>query len=428
MMNTSHDTDIVIAGGGLAGATLALALARCVPELRVTVVESFPLSVEAVPESYQPSYDARSTALAWGSRLIFEQLGLWSRLSEHAMPIRHIHVSDRGHFGATRLHAKDHQQEALGYVADNRWMGLCLMRELFETGVTWDAPAAVTDMQPLEDGVKVMLGEGDQTRSLTAQCLVIADGGRSGLREKLGFRVKEQAYGQHALIANVSTSESHGHTAYERFTDAGPMALLPHGSVGQAETTSALVWTLDGDTLDDLLAQNEAERCRRLQARFGWRLGRFTRIGECSHYPLTLQTVDESVRPGAVLVGNAAHTLHPVAGQGFNLALRGLMALVEQFRRAVSEGQSPGSLTVLNRYQARHRQDWKQTAQFSDSLIGIFGQSTPAVAAARDIGLTGLDLLPGAKRWFGRRAMGLGGRRADIVPAGRAAGESAGND
>jgi 2-octaprenyl-6-methoxyphenol hydroxylase len=117
-------------------------------------------------------------------------------------------------------------------------------------------------------------------------------------------------------------------------------------------------------------------------------------------------------------VGNAAHTLHPVAGQGFNLALRGLMALVEQFRLATSQGEPLGSLAVLNRYQARHRQDWQQTVQFSDSLIEIFGQSTPAVAAARDIGLTGLDLLPGAKRWFGRRAMGLGGRRPDLSPAG----------
>ncbi|MGC8121809.1 2-octaprenyl-6-methoxyphenyl hydroxylase [Marinobacter sp. VGCF2001] len=411
MDSKTVDTDLIIAGGGLAGATLALALARLVPELKVTVVESFPLSPEAPPEDYQPSYDSRSTALAWGSRLIFEQLGLWQRLSEHATPIRHIHVSDRGRFGATRLHAEEHGQDALGYVADNRWMGLCLMRALGDTGVRWQAPAAVTGMQPLAGGVKVAIDQEGEHRELTARCLVVADGGRSGLREKLGFVPRTEPYGQNALIANVSTSNSHQFTAYERFTESGPMALLPHGAPGQAGHQSALVWTLSDDRLDHVLAMSDEEKCQALQDRFGWRLGRFTRIGQCHHYPLKLTTVDEPVRPGVALVGNAAHALHPVAGQGFNLALRGLMALVEQFRRAVDDDIAIGDLAVLGRYQQRHRQDWRQTVQFSDSLIRIFGQSLAPVAVARDAGLVGLDLLPGAKRRFAHQAMGTGGRK-----------------
>jgi len=413
---SQFDTDLIIAGGGLAGATLALALARVLPELRVTVVEAFPLSTNALPESYQPSYDARSTALAWGSRLIFEELGLWPRLAEHATPIEHIHVSDRGRFGATRLHAREHGQAALGYVADNRWMGLCLMRALLDTRVQWKAPAEVVNMTPLGDGVSVVIRSGDDTQELTAQCLVVADGGRSGLRETLGFQVQTRDYGQNALIANVSTSQSHGFSAFERFTDAGPMALLPQGAASRPGYQSALVWTLSDDALAEVLGLSDEERCGRLQERFGWRLGRITRMGASHHYPLKLTTVDEPVRRGVVLVGNAAHALHPVAGQGFNLALRGLMTLVEQFRLAVSQGISIGDPGVLSDYHTLHQKDWQQTVQFSDSLIRIFGGSLAPLAAARDAGLVGLDLLPGAKRWFARKAMGMGGRRASIHP------------
>lgn len=414
-MNTNRlDTDLLIAGGGLAGATLALALARFVPELSVTVVEAFPLSPDALPADYQPSYDARSTALAWGSRRIFDALDLWPGLSEHAAPIRHIHVSDRGRFGATRLHAHEHDQEALGYVADNRWMGLSLMRALMGTSVNWLAPAEVVDMTPVSGGVRVAIQRGNEPHEVNARCLVIADGGRSGLREKLGFIARTEDYGQNALIANVSTSDSHGFTAYERFTEAGPMALLPHGSPARAGHESALVWTLSDTELSDILSLSDEQKCQKLQARFGWRLGRFTRIGQCHHYPLKLTTVAEPVRPGVALVGNAAHALHPVAGQGFNLALRGLMTLVEQFRRAVDEGLPIGDLAVLGRYQQLHREDWQQTVQFSDSLIRIFGQPLSPVAAARDVGLVGLDLMPGAKRWFARKAMGTGGRKPQV--------------
>ncbi|SES85275.1 2-octaprenyl-6-methoxyphenol hydroxylase [Marinobacter segnicrescens] len=410
----TFETDILIAGGGLAGATLALAIARLIPDYRVTVVEAFPLSEQPAPTDYQPSYDARSTALSWGSRQIFEHLGLWSAIEQQAAAIRHIHVSERGRLGVTRLAAEDHHQPALGYVADNRWLGLCLMDALrAESAIRWLAPARATSVTTREGGVQVTVREGSegdegQEEVLNARCLVVADGGRSGLREALGIEVTREDYDQYALIANVSTELPHQGTAWERFTDRGPMALLPQVGGPEPGHRSALVWTLSPVELEEILALDDATRCQRLQAAFGWRLGRFTRFGEPHHYPLSLTLARETIRPGVALVGNAAHSLHPVAGQGFNLALRGLMALVEAFRLASQAGRSPGDLQVLARYQQAHQADQRQTVGFSDTLVRLFGGQYPAPGIARSAGLAGLDIVPGAKRWFARQAMGLG--------------------
>lgn len=402
------DTDILIAGGGLAGATLALAICRLVPGYRVTVVEAFPLSGDPAPSDYQPSYDARSTALSWGSRQIFERLGLWSSISRQAAAIRHIHVSEKGRFGVTRLDASDHHQPALGYVADNRWLGLCLMESLAQQpDIHWLAPARAEDVTSLQGGVRVTIRQDGEERSLTSRCLVVADGGRSGLREALGIGVRQEDYGQYALIANVSTEQPHQGVAWERFTERGPMALLPQVGGPEDGHRSALVWTLSPTDLDEVLTLDEADRCARLQQVFGWRLGRFTRFGESHHYPLSLITANECVRPGVALVGNAAHALHPVAGQGFNLALRGLLALVEAFRFARDNDLSPGAMGVLERYRQQHAPDQQQTIGFSDSLVRLFGGGYPALGPARNAGLAGLDMVPGAKHWFARRAMGV---------------------
>lgn len=418
----TFDTDILIAGGGLAGATLALAISRLVPGFRVTVVEAFPLSETPAPDDYQPSYDARATALSWGSRQIFDRLGLWAAIERQAAPIRHIHVSEKGRLGVTRLAASDHRQPALGYVADNRWLGLCLMDALrAQPAIRWLAPARAQTVKTLAGGVQVGIGRGsgdsdEGTETVNTRCLVIADGGRSALREALGIDVRQEDYGQYALIANVSTERAHQGTAWERFTDRGPMALLPQVGGPSPGHRSALVWTLSSQALDEVLALDERARCDRLQRVFGWRLGRFTRFGEAHHYPLSLTTARETVRPGVALVGNAAHALHPVAGQGFNLALRGVMALTEAFRFAHDTGRSPGELAVLSRYRQAHEPDQRQTVGFSDSLVNLFGGGYAVPDMARGAGLAGLDLLPGAKRWFARRAMGLSAGAGNTGP------------
>ncbi|QVM91235.1 2-octaprenyl-6-methoxyphenyl hydroxylase [Pseudomonas entomophila] len=388
--------NLAIIGGGLVGASLALTLQAAAKARgwKILLIEPF-----APGDSFQPSYDARSSALSYGTRQIYEQLGVWQAISHRAEPILQIQVSDRGRFGATRLDASEEGVPALGYVVENAWLGQCLWQAIDSEVVSWRCPAEVKAMQAIAGGYCLQL---DDDTSLECDLAVLADGGRSGLREQLGIHVRRTPYDQSALIANITPGEAHGGQAFERFTEQGPMALLP-----LSENRCALVWTRQGMDARRLAELDERSFLRELQDAFGYRLGALRQVGARHLYPLALVEAEEQVRPHLVVLGNAAHSLHPIAGQGFNLSLRDVQALAEAL---LAGPQQPGDLATLQVYQTRQRLDQAMTIGFSDQVTRLFGSNQPLMAAGRNIGLLGLDLLPPAKSWFARQAMGLGTR------------------
>ncbi|HEY9198910.1 MAG TPA: 2-octaprenyl-6-methoxyphenyl hydroxylase [Gammaproteobacteria bacterium] len=402
MADAPSDTyEILISGGGLVGASLACALSG--HGLRIGLIEAVPYSAET-----QPGYDDRAIALAAGTQRIFTALGLWPQLSERVTPIHRIHVSDRGRFGFTRLDRKEEGVDALGHVALGRDLGAVLGARLTELAdVDLICPARVTGVEFAADAARVQVerdGE-NEVRTLNTRLLVAADGAQSTLRDLLAIPTTVWEYGQTALIANVTPEHAHEHVAYERFTDTGPLALLP-----MSEGRCALVWTLRDDQVDAVLALDDAAFLARLQERFGQRLGRLLRVGRRSVYPLKLVRARESVRPRLALIGNAAHTLHPIAGQGFNLGLRDVAALAEVLLDARRTGEDFGDPTVLTRYADWRQGDHRRVIAFTDGLTRLFVSPLPPVAWVRDLGMLALDLCPPAKRIFARLTMGKAGR------------------
>ena len=387
---------LAIIGGGLVGASLALALQAGAKARgwKIVLIEPF-----APGNSYQPSYDARSSALSYGARLIYERMGVWPAIAERAEPIKDIHVSDRGRFSTARLSAREEGVPALGYVVENAWLGQCLWKSLDPEVISWRCPAEVIHMQPMDTGYRLTLN--DET-SLDCDLAVLADGGRSGLREQLGIHVRKRPYDQSALIANITPSQPHEGMAFERFTDEGPMALLP-----LPDNRCALVWTRLGMDAKRLADVDERSFLRELQGVFGYRLGTLKQVGARHLYPLTLVEADEQVRPHLAVLGNAAHSLHPIAGQGFNLSLRDAQALADVL---LASDKTPGDLATLLSYQQHQMPDQQLTIGFSDQVTRLFGSDQTLVSLGRNLGLLGLDLMPPAKRWFARQAMGLGTR------------------
>lgn len=394
-MNTPR-FDIVIVGGGMNGASLALALAGS--GLRLALLESRPLDA-----SDRPSYDDRAIALALGSVRILDRLGVWPQLQPQAEPIRQIHISDRGHFGFCRIDRAEEGVDYLGQVALARDIGLALDQGLRQANLTLICPATLLDFEQLDARVRLRLSSPEGQRTIDAALLVAADGAESPVRKALGLPVRQWDYGQHALVANITPGRPHQGVAYERFTDTGPLALLP-----MPGERCAMVWTARDDQVDGLLALDAARFLVRLQQRFGYRLGPFRQLGRRAAYPLRMMQVREHFRGRVLLIGNAAHTVHPIAGQGFNLGLRDVAVLAELLRAAARNGQDPGDEALLRAYVARRDGDQQGVTLATDLLARLFASPLPPLRWARDLGLLGIDLLPGAKHWIARRAMGLG--------------------
>ncbi|WP_313550004.1 2-octaprenyl-6-methoxyphenyl hydroxylase [Pseudomonas sp.] len=392
---------VAIIGGGLVGASLALSLQELARARgwKIVMVEPF-----APGDAFQPSYDARSSALSYGSRLIYERLGVWKALAERAEAIKHIHVSDRGRFGAARLDAAEQRVDALGYVIENAWLGHCLWHALDRDIIEWRCPAEVRRLVAEPDGYTLTL---DDDSELTCDLAVLADGGRSALREQLSIHVEQTTYDQTALIANITPGDPHQGWAFERFTDTGPLALLP-----LPENRCALIWTRPQADAERLAAIDERSFLAELQQAFGYRLGTFRQVGVRHSYPLTLIKSQEQVRPHLVVLGNAAHSLHPIAGQGFNLSLRDVSALAEALENSEAK---PGDFATLQQYLEGQRLDQQLTIGFSDQVTRLFSNGNPWLAAGRNAGLIGLELWPSAKGTFARQAMGLGTRPAHAL-------------
>jgi 2-octaprenyl-6-methoxyphenol hydroxylase len=404
MTVTPADCDVLIVGGGLVGSALAAALADL--PIRTVLVESRdPDLLE------QPSFDSRVTALARGSKQILSGLGAWGALEADVEPILSIHVSERGRFGATRIRAEEENVAALGYTVENRALG----RVLWDRIASADrcaviAPASLTGFVSGDGGVTADItttGAGTDPASKTevrAKLLVAADGSSSPVREALGIAMREDRYPQQAVVVNCASDVAHRGAAYERFTTSGPLAMLP--LTGDRIGT---VWTLPADEAAAIAALPDEEFRAALQDAFGYRLGRIVRVGRRTLHPLR-RVRSESLGTGrVVLIGNAAVSLHPVAGQGFNLALRDVAALAEIIADAEREGRI-GDVEVSEQYRRWRSGDQRNVAWFTHGLVGLFGRSEPGWGTLRGLGLVAFDLLPGAKASLARHTMGVAGR------------------
>lgn len=385
--------DILIIGGGLTGATLLYALLK--QGYDACLVDTHALHCDA-----RESFDARTLALSPATKNIFYTLGLWEKIAEQITPIESIHVSQLGNFGATRFHAQP--DNPLGYVCEMDWLGKSIYQQLPSQCLI--APAQLVSIDKDKNLAVIQRKSDQETIVIQAQCVVGADGGFSSLRRMLGGVASIKKYPQQAIVANIGLKRDHACTAYERFTQNGTIALLPI-----SRCKSALIWCVPEKDAQTYLSMSDDVFLRELQRQFGYRLGRLVRVGARSSFPLHEIIMPQAIDWPYVFIGNAAHTMHPVAGQGFNLGLRDVATLVQCI---VQEGLEA---KMLERYRAMRQTDQRIIIGLTDGLVKLFANQTYGFSSLRGLGLLAFDVLPGVRELFGYYARGFGGRVADLT-------------
>ena len=386
--------DVVIVGGGLVGASLAIALARQGVEVGL---------VEAAPAGQMPAvFDQRNLSFAAATVNALTALGVMQQLRTPTGPIRRIHISRQGDFGRVRLEAQDYGRATFGQVVVARDFGEALEARLDGlSGLTRYRPARFVGFAPDEAGHRALrIADAEGERTLHARLVVAADGTRSAVREALGIGVDEHDYGQTLLVARVRATQAPDGTAYERLGDDGPTALLPRG-----DRHWGVVHGVAREQAETVAALDDAAWLARLQRAVGWRIGRLVASGERSAYPIARVVAQRLVADRAVVLGNAAQTIHPIGAQGFNLGLRDALTLAEEIAR----GDDPGAASRLAAYAARRREDRERTLAFSDGLARLTANPSPLLKPVRSAGLVAMEAQPSLQAFLVGGAMGFRG-------------------
>ncbi len=413
-----EEFDIIIAGGGMVGATTALALAKIKngsTSLKIALVESVETDSNA-----SPSFDARAVALSAASVAIYKSLDLWSELKPLAEPILDIHISEQNHFGFTRLSAKDYQLDALGQVLPLNEAGPVLWSVIrkFEN-ITVFCPNEITKLNSKKEqsdnkiiSVQLDGGKNKLKQELSAKLLIAADGTFSNLAKMAKINTKRTDYNQHAVIANISTEKPHANKAFERFTKEGPLALLP-----LTRNRMSLVWCQNKTHCKETMGLDDEAFKNELQKNFGFRLGKITRVGMRFSYPLALHLPETVYADRTLLLGNSAHTLHPIAGQGFNLGLRDIAGLIDCINEAFESDEiiDCGKGEFLEKYKNKREADWQQTIAATDSLVRFFSNEFIPLNSTRSKALWIVDKIPFLKNKIANSAMGFSGESAKLT-------------